>query len=307
MPEQDPKSDAASGSPVLRVLLVTGISGAGRSTTLKMLEDLGYEAMDNIPLNLLLGFLTSGSSTLLTPHGAIAAGIDIRTRDFDVEHFLERIAPLSSRPDIDLSLLFLDCDDEFLSRRYTETRRRHPLAEDQPVLDGIRMEREIIGGLRDHADLVIDTSAMTGAGLRHLLAGHYSLEEGPALTATLTSFSFRKGLPREADLVFDVRFLRNPHYLPALTAKSGMDREVADYIDEDPALGGFLTSVGDLLLDLMPRYASEGKTYLTIAIGCTGGQHRSVYVAERLATTLEAAGHAVNRRHRDVTLSGATS
>lgn len=294
-----PDQETSATSP-LKVLLVTGISGAGRSTALKVLEDLGYEAMDNIPLNLLLTFLAPESSPVLTRHGAIAAGIDIRTRDFDVEHFMERLAPLSARDDIQVSLLFMDCDDDVLSQRYTETRRRHPLAEDRPVRDGIRLERDIIGALREHADLVIDTSTMTGADVRRVLAGHFTIEEGPALTATVMSFSFRKGLPREADLVFDVRFLRNPHYAPELRPLSGMDRDVARYIEEDPALDDVMGRLDELLLDLVPRYAAEGKTYLTIAIGCTGGQHRSVFVAERLADVLEGAGHAVTRRHRDV-------
>jgi|APSaa5957512535_1039671.scaffolds.fasta_scaffold138542_1 RNase adapter protein RapZ len=294
-----------SANPKLRVLLVTGVSGAGRSTALKVLEDMGYEAMDNIPLDLLLTLLTPPSSAIRTRHGAIAAGIDIRTRDFDVEHFMERVAPLYGRDDMQVSLLFMDCDDEVLSRRYTETRRRHPLAEDRPVRDGIRMEREIIGALRDHADLVMDTSTMAGADVRRLLAGHFTIEEGPDLTATVMSFSYRKGLPREADLVFDVRFLRNPHYVPELRPLSGMDRDVARYIEEDPALDQIMGRFDDLLLDLLPRYAAEGKTYLTVAIGCTGGQHRSVFVAERLADILEGAGHPVTRRHRDVnTASG---
>jgi len=289
----------------LRVLLVTGVSGAGRSTALKILEDMGYEAMDNIPLDLLLTLLAPPSSAIRTRHGAIAAGIDIRTRDFDVEHFMERIAPLYARADMQVSLLFMDCDDEVLSRRYTETRRRHPLAEDRPVRDGIRMEREIIGALRDHADLVMDTSTMAGADVRRLLASHFTIEEGPDLTATVMSFSYRNGLPREADLVFDVRFLRNPHYVPELRHMSGMDRDVARYIEEDPALDQIMGRFDDLLLDLLPRYAAEGKTYLTVAIGCTGGQHRSVFAAERLADILERAGHPVTRRHRDVnTASG---
>ena len=293
-----------STNSTLRVLLVTGVSGAGRSTALKVLEDMGYEAMDNIPLDLLLTLLAPPSPTIRTRHGAIAAGIDIRTRDFDVEHFMERLAPLHARDDMQVSLLFMDCDDEILSQRYTETRRRHPLAEDRPVRDGIRMEREIIGALREHADLVMDTSTMAGADVRRLLAGHFSIEEGPDLTATVMSFSYRKGLPREADLVFDVRFLRNPHYVPELRPLSGMGRDVARYIEEDPALDQIMGRLDESLLDLLPRYAAEGKTYLTVAIGCTGGQHRSVFVAERLASILEGAGHPVTRRHRDVNTAG---
>ncbi len=290
----------------LRVLLVTGISGAGRSTALKVLEDIGFEAMDNIPLHLLLGYLDSDAAKEAR-HGAIAAGIDIRTRDFDVDHFMERIAPLRSAANIEATLLFVDCDDDVLARRYTETRRRHPLAEDRPLIDGIRMEREIVGQLRAHADLIIDTSSLSGADLKRLLGGHFRLADSPSLTATIMSFSYRNGLPREADLVFDVRFLRNPHYEESLRQKTGMDEDVASYIEDDPALQPFLEKVDDLLIDLLPRYAKEGKTYLTIAVGCTGGQHRSVYTAQRIAAHLKAAGHNVGTRHRDVTTAGPSS
>lgn len=286
------------GEP-LRLLLVTGVSGAGRTTALKVLEDLGYEAMDNIPLNLLVSYLDSDSS-VAARHGAIAAGIDIRTRDFQVHDFMERIAPLQARHDIETTMLFLDCDDEVLARRYTETRRRHPLAEDRPLLDGIKIERRIIGPLRERADLVIDTSTLTGRELRQVLDGHFNLAAGPSLTATVMSFSFRRGLPREADLVFDVRFLRNPHYVPELRKRTGLDPDVAAFIEGDEALAPFIERLGGLLTDLLPRYAGEGKTYLTIAIGCTGGQHRSVYVAKRMGDLLAASGHVVGIRHRDI-------
>lgn len=298
MPDQDKARPERDQHPT-RILLVTGVSGAGRSTALKVLEDLGFEAMDNVPLNLLLSYLNT-EATVESRHGAIAAGIDIRTRDFDVDHFMERIAPLLGRADLDTSLLFLDCDDEVLARRYTETRRRHPLAEDRPLLDGIRRERELMAPLRDRADLVIDTSTLSAADLKRLLGGHFSLDEGPSLTATVMSFSYRRGIPREADLVFDVRFLRNPHYEAALRPRTGLDADVARFIEEDEALGPFLERLGALLLDLLPRYAREGKTYLTIAIGCTGGQHRSVYVAKRLGERLAGVGRSIETRHRDV-------
>jgi len=300
MPEGDRPNRARTR---LRVILVTGISGAGKSTALKILEDMGYEAMDNIPLGLLLDYLDSDSAANAR-HGAIAAGIDIRTRDFDVDHFMERMAPLRAHQDIETTLVFVDCDDDILARRYTETRRRHPLAEDRPLLDGIRMERDVVSPLRDRADLVVDTSAMSGGDLGRLLAGHFELEKGPSLTATIMSFSYKRGLPREADLVFDVRFLRNPHYVEELRRLSGLDAPVASFIEQDSALAPFLDRLDDLLGDLLPRYAREGKTYLTIAIGCTGGQHRSVYVAESIAVRLKAKGHVIGSRHRDVVRDG---
>ncbi len=279
------------------VLLVTGMSGAGRSTALHLLEDLGYEAIDNVPLFLLRTLLQPGSEA--PPHGAIAAGIDIRTRQFSVESFLAEVAPLQKRTDLDVKLLFLDCDDEVLARRFTQTRRRHPLAEDRPLIDGIRHEREVVAPLRAHADLVIDTSILSVPELRRLVNGHFRLERGLELTVTVTSFSYREGLPREADLVFDVRFLDNPHYDADLSPLTGKDKRVAAYVARDPAYAPFMEHLTQLLQSLLPSYSREGKTYLTIAVGCTGGRHRSVAVAEDIGRRLTASGQAVTVRHRD--------
>lgn len=281
----------------LRVLVVTGLSGAGHSTALNLLEDLGWEAVDNLPLALLGGL--TGQAT--GAHRPIAIGIDSRTRDFSPDGLIEQLARLRGDPGLEVRLIFLTCDDEVLRRRFTETRRRHPLALDRPVADGIAQERALLVALRAAADLVIDTSELAIADLKHLLTGHFALDRQAAAIAVI-SFSYRRGLPREADLVFDVRFLRNPYYEPGLKDLSGRDPEVAAFIDRDPAFPGFLAALTGLLAPLLPRYEREGKSYLTLAIGCTGGRHRSVYVAERLAAWLRRQGRLVGLRHRDLGL-----
>src|SRR5260221_14558967 len=177
--------------------------------------------------------------------------------------------------------VYLDCGAGLQHRRYNETPRRHPLAGDRQVIDGIRLERERVSPLRERADLVIDTSALTAVDLRRLLQGHFALDRAPGVSVFVTSFSYRNGLPRDADLVFDVRFLENPHYVPALRPLSGLDPAVGAYIEADPGFAPFLDRLTALLVPLLPRYDREGKSYLTIAIGCTGGQHRSVYAAGR--------------------------
>lgn len=288
------QTDADPAEAPAAVVVVTGLSGAGKSLALKSLEDLGYEAVDNLPLSL-LGALMRGDR--LRP---LAIGIDIRTRDFGAATMLAELDRLRAERPMKLSLLFFDCDDEVLARRFTETRRRHPLAVDRPLLDGIAHERKLVAPLRSRADLVIDTSSLPPAELRRVLAGHFTLEEKSPLLLFVTSFSYRRGLPREADLVFDVRFLNNPYYVQELKACSGKDPMVADFIDSDPGFTPFFTGLTGLLRPLLPRYALEGKSYLTIAIGCTGGRHRSVYTAEKLAAWLRDQGQRVDLRHRDL-------
>jgi UPF0042 nucleotide-binding protein len=278
-----------------RLLLVTGMSGAGRSTALKTLEDMGYEAFDNLPVALVPALIDTAAADA----PAIAVGADARTRGFSIAHLLDDLDVLARDTSRDLQVLFIDCDDEPLERRYTETRRPHPLAGDRPVLDGIRHERCMLSPLRDRADLVIDTSTLTATDLKRLLTGHFALEAG-GLRLFVTSFAYRHGIPRDADLVFDVRFLANPHYVAELRVLSGRDAAVAAHIERDPALAPFFDHLWRLLRPLVPRYEEGGKTYLTIAIGCTGGQHRSVYVAERLAARLRQAGWRVELAHRDL-------
>jgi RNase adapter protein RapZ len=282
----------AASSARLPLILVTGLSGAGHSTALRALEDLGYEAVDNLPLT----FLTTPESI----DRPMAIAVDSRTRGFSPEALLERIERLRADPTLKVSLVFLTCSDEVLQRRYTETRRRHPMAQDRPVADGIRQERLLLDGLSAAADLVIDSSDLAIADLKRLMQGHFGLERQPGLAIAVMSFSYRHGLPREADLVFDVRFLANPHYRPELRDLTGRDAAVGRHVEADPAFGRFFGDLTDMLIPLLPGFEREGKSYLTLAVGCTGGRHRSVFVAERLAAWLTSQGRPVSLRHRDI-------
>ena len=281
-----------------RVVLVTGMSGAGRSTALKSLEDIGYEAVDNLPLSLLGSFVHAESGA--GRQRPLAIGVDIRTRDFGVDPFIDGLDELLEAGGLEVLTLFLDCDDDVLARRFTETRRRHPLAADRPVADGLRLERRMLARLREHAHTVIDTSLISPGALKDELARRFPLERAPGLTVMVVSFSYRHGLPREADLVFDVRFLANPHYDPALRPLTGQDDAVAAAIAADPDFESFFDGIGSMLSTLLPRYEAEGKSYLTIAIGCTGGRHRSVFIAERLAGWLDGEGRRAHLNHRDM-------
>lgn len=278
-----------------QIVVVTGLSGAGRTSALKALEDLGYEAVDNLPVALLGGLLHADDSL----GRRIAVGVDTRTRAFDPDELLQTIGRLRRRQ-VTVALLYLEADDDTLLRRFTETRRRHPLAIDRPIIDGIAHERQIMAPLKAAADLVVDTSGLALTALRGLLAGHFRSDAKGELLVSLVSFGFRAGLPREADLVFDVRFLANPHYVAGLRDRTGRDPEVAAYIRSDPFYPAFEDMLAHFLCELLPRYQREGRSYLTIAIGCTGGRHRSVFVAERLAARLMAHGWRTQLRHRDL-------
>jgi len=291
--EEAPGPQTAATS---RALVVTGMSGAGRSTALKALEDLGYEAVDNLPLSLVPGLMSH--RPLSAP---LALGADVRTRDFGASALADTLDRLAREGGARPAVVFLDCDDDRLVERFTETRRRHPLALDRPVIDGIRLERQYVSPLRDRADLVIDTTDLSPADLKRVLHGHFALDRSPGISLSVISFSYRHGLPRDADIVFDARFLRNPHYVPALKPQTGLDPEVGAYIEGDPDFSTFFRDLGKLMDALLPRFEGEGKSYLTIAIGCTGGRHRSVYLAERLAASLGEQGRAVTVRHRDLT------
>ena len=275
------------------VVLVTGMSGAGKSSALKALEDQGYEAVDNLPLTLLRA-LVRGGRGLDRP---TAIGVDIRTRDFGVARLEREVDRLKDSTELEVRLLFIDCDDETLGRRFTETRRRHPLAVDRPLADGIRDERTVLHAVRERADLVIDTTPYSLADLRADLAARLATEHAPGLNVVITSFAYGGGLPRGADLVFDVRFLENPYYDTALRPLTGRDTAVGDFIAGSPGFEPFFENLTALMLPLLPRYEREGKSYLTIALGCTGGRHRSVYVAERLAAAVRAGGVPVTVRH----------
>jgi RNase adaptor protein for sRNA GlmZ degradation len=290
-------TDVSPASP--RTLLVTGMSGAGRSTALKVLEDLGYEAVDNLPLGLFDKLLATSDGHV--DHDAerpLAIGIDSRTRAFDADAIVERIGDLRAEG-VDITLVFLDCSGTELTRRFSETRRRHPLALDRPAADGIAREREIVAPLRRAADIVIDTSDYAVPDLRRALAGRFARAGVDPLTLTIMSFGFARGLPRDADLVFDVRFLANPHWDASLRPLTGDDPAVGAYVAADPAFAPAFERIADLLLLLLPRYGAEGKSYLTVAFGCTGGRHRSVYVARKMAERMAAAGWAGSVVHRD--------
>jgi UPF0042 nucleotide-binding protein len=283
-----------------RIVLVTGMSGAGRTTALKGLEDLGFEAVDNLPATLLGHLVRSGDRV----ERDVAIGIDCRTRGFDPQRLSKQLAERTSARSSNLTLLFLDCEDEILRRRFTETRRRHPLGPDLPVTDGIARERLLMAPLRERADLVIDTSQLPLARLRQLIVGHFGEQAVGQPTLSVVSFAYRNGLPREADLVFDVRFLANPHYVDELRPLTGLDPAVRAYVEADPAYTLLMDRLDGLVLPLLPFYQREGKSYLTIAFGCTGGRHRSIVVAERFAERLRDSGWLVSLWHRETPDAG---
>jgi RNase adapter protein RapZ len=271
---------------VKRVVVVSGLSGAGKASILRALEDIGYNAVDNPPLTLLETLITRADQP-------IAIGLDTRSRGFDADLVRRAVMRLKATPGVRADLVYAWADETALLRRYTETRRRHPMAPQGRVTDGIRAEEALTRPLRDEADLVLDTSELPLADLRRRIEHRYrpGLEEHgdvPGLAVSLVSFAFPAGLPREADMVFDARFLRNPHYDPILRPGTGLDAAVAAYVEADPDFGRFFQGLLDLLTLVIPRFVQEGKKYATIAIGCTGGRHRSVHIAERLARELKA-------------------
>jgi RNase adapter protein RapZ len=284
-----------------RLLLVTGMSGAGKSTALNTLEDIGWEVVDNLPLSLLDRLLdTPPPETAAGDARPLAIGIDSRTRGFDVEAMVRRIARMRTRASYNVATLFLDCAGAELERRYNETRRPHPLAPDRLASDGIAQERELLAPLREAADYVLDTTNLNRSDLQHELRARFADEHGPETVLSVMSFGFARGLPRNADLVFDLRFLRNPHWDRELKPLTGLDPAVGDYIAEDEAYEPAVGQMEQLLLTLLPRYAAEGKAYVTVAFGCTGGRHRSVHVAERVARRLRDAGFSPTIAHRDL-------
>lgn len=278
--------------PAHRIVLVTGPSGAGRSTAIRALEDLGYEAIDNLPLSLIPRLLEGGQQG-----PALALGVDTRNRDFSTEAFLDLLDRLTGHG---VELLYLDCSPEILQRRYSETRRRHPLAPAERPSVGIERDFDLLTPILHRADIVIDTSDSTVHDLRYEIDRWFGPTSGNRLALSIHSFSYKRGLPRGLDMVFDCRFLRNPYWEPDLRALNGLSSEVADYVAEDPRFEEFFAKIRDLALLLLPAYVEEGKSYLAIGFGCTGGQHRSVTMAERLGNTLAEAGWQVSTRHREL-------
>ena len=278
------------------IVLITGMSGAGISTAIKILEDTGYEAIDNLPLPM-VETLVSQTGDKGSP---LAVVVDSRSHAFSADKLRATINSLSLDPTLTLRVLLLDATDEALQRRFTETRRRHPQATDRPILDGIRRERELMASIRPLATQVIDTSLLTTPDFRRIIQGHFRLGQQSDLFIFVQSFSYKLGLPREADLVFDVRFLRNPHWDANLRNQTGLDDAVRDYIHDDPEFAVFWERFTAFLAPLLPRFAYEGKSYLTISVGCSGGRHRSVCVVEQLGVWLTCAGYKTGVMHRDL-------
>jgi UPF0042 nucleotide-binding protein len=273
------------------VVLITGLSGAGKISILRMLEDLGFETMDNPPLDTLEDLARQAK-------GNLAVGVDARSRGFAADTVLRKLQRLRENPSLAPTLVFAAASDEVLLRRYSETRRRHPLAQAGTVADGIRLERELTLPLAHSADVLIDTSQLPLPRLRAIIEQNFGAD-APGLSVALISFAYPAGLPREADLVFDARFLRNPYYDPALRPLCGRDPEVGRFIEDDPDFAAYFSRIAELVKFLLPRFVQEGKKYATICIGCTGGQHRSVYMIEKLSAYLGAAGWRVGVTHRE--------
>jgi len=278
-----------------RLTLVTGPSGAGRSTAINVLEDLGFEVIDNLPLSLLPRLLDG--PPLARP---LALGIDVRNRDFSVNGLLDLIRKLSGDPNVATEVLYLDCRADVLLRRYSETRRRHPLAPSEAPELGIAREFDLLAPLRAQASVLIDTSELTVHDLKAELQRWFDPDPTSRLSVSVQSFSYKRGVPRGVDTVFDCRFLRNPHWQPNLRALDGRDPQVCAYVEEDPLCAPFFQGILDLTELLLPAYRDEGKTHLTIGFGCTGGQHRSVALTEKLANALAKAGWQVSKRHREL-------
>ena len=284
-----------------KLIVVTGPSGAGRSTAINVLEDIGFEAIDNVPLAL-VPRLTDGP--LPRP---LAMGIDVRNRDFSTDAVSDLLGRIQGGGDIDAQLLFLDADEDTLVRRYSETRRRHPLAPDGPAIHGIRREADILAPLRNRAEFLLDTSDLSPHDLKARLIDWFGADGGSLFGVTVQSFSYKRGLPKGLDMTFDCRFLRNPHWDVTLRGLTGLDAGVGRHIEDDPRAPEFIAKVTELMLMLLPAFRDEGKSHLNVGFGCTGGQHRSVYVTEQVALALANGGWQVSKRHRELDRAGAAA
>jgi len=284
--------------PGLKLVVITGLSGAGKSHALKCFEDVGYFCVDNLPPALLPTFVE-----LCHQQGGeiknVALGIDIRERVFfaDLTGILQRIKDLGHS----VELLFLEARDAVLVRRFSESRGPHPLLPELPVLEGVRFEKERLSEIRSHADRIIDTSNLSVHELRDLLSRHFSHEQSRRLTISLITFGYKFGVPYDIDLLFDVRFLRNPYFVPDLKPLTGEDPRVRSYVLEDPDAKGFLDRLEAFFTFLIPLFERERRSYLNVGIGCTGGRHRSVVIAKRLQESFASAGYHVTLSHRDLT------
>ncbi len=280
--------------PAARLVLLTGPSGAGRSSALKVFEDLGYEAIDNMPISLVPPLI---AAPLERP---LALVLDPRNRDFSVNALLTLVETLSASPRFDFDLVYLDCSVNTLIRRYSETRRRHPLSPEEQARVGIELEARLLRPVRLRADILIETENMTPHDLRDQIKAQFATANSGVMHVNIVSFSYRRGIPVGVDLVFDCRFLSNPHWSPELRYLDGRNRAVSDHVTQDPRFADFFSRVLGLVEMLLPEYAREGKAQLSIGFGCTGGQHRSVATTDKLANALAESGWQVSKRHREL-------
>ena len=286
-------ADPSLATPMQELILVTGPSGAGRTTAIHVLEDAGYEAIDNLPLSMMARLLETGTDRPL------ALGIDVRNRDFSVDALLSLTGKLRSDPGIAVRLLYLDCAPDALVARFSETRRRHPLAPSEDAETGVARELSILDGVADHADIVVDTTSLTVHDLKDEVLRWFA-RDARQLALSVQSFSYKRGLPRGLDMVFDVRFLSNPHWVSGLRGGTGRDAAVRAHVTADPKFADFFARMSGLVLSLLPAYREEGRAHLAIGFGCTGGRHRSVAVTEMLVETLAEQGWQVSKRHREL-------
>ncbi len=282
------------------IMLITGPSGAGRSTAIRALEDMGYEAIDNLPLGLLPRLLSAPPGQGPGLERPLALGVDTRNRDFSPQALIDAVGTLDAFKAGQVQLLYLDCRADVLLRRFSETRRRHPLAPTESAQIGIARELDLLNGVRARADILIDTSEMSPHDLRAELERLVLPQGAGRLSVSIHSFSYKRGLPRGADIIMDCRFLRNPYWEEALRPLDGRAPEVAEFVAGDARFAAFYAQLTAMLDLLLPGYEDEGKSYLSIALGCTGGQHRSVALAETLARTLADGGWQVSIRHREL-------
>ncbi len=288
-------TDQTASSPPHGIVVVTGPAGAGRTTAIHALEDFGYEAIDNLPMAL-FSRLVDGPP-LERP---LAIGVDSRTRGFSMPALIEAIERARGWNDGGAQLLFVDCAADVLLRRFSETRRRHPSARDETPRIGMERELEQLSGLRDRADILIDTSDLSPHDLRARLAEWFANDAQNTLSVMVQSFAFKRGTPGGLDMMMDLRFLRNPHWETGLRAQTGLDEAVGRYIKEDPLYQPFLAQLTEITNLLLPAYKAEGKSYFSLGLGCTGGQHRSVFVAGVFANALAEKGWQVSIRHREL-------
>lgn len=278
-----------------RLVLVTGSSGAGRSTAIGALEDLGYETIDNLPLSLVARVVDPASMSK-----PLAIGIDTRNRDFSTHGVLDLLQTLTEQDGISCELLYVHCQIDVLMRRFSETRRRHPLAPAETPLEGIEREFDLLAAIKLRADVLIDTSDISPHQLKTEIRHWFANKSGNDLAVSIQSFSYKRGLPRGVDMMFDCRFLNNPYWDESLRSFNGTSEAVQNFVKGDPRFAEFFEKTKDMCMFLLPAYADEGKTHFSIGFGCTGGQHRSVTLAETMALALEESGWQVSIRHREL-------